>query len=141
MAVAWERVCFPQPSRCSVGPNTGSPLLLLEGCVRSQCSAAVRGNLSPTAVCERAITQVDPACLANRTVGAKLGQGRGLGLSLRDSDQGALSSRVRRLSRSPLGPGGDLREQFLLYVLGEKLHLKVGQGNFPGVLPLLKTLF
>ena len=43
--------------------------------------------------------------------------------------------------RSPVGWGGYLREQLLLYVLGEKLQLKVGQGNFPGVLPLLKILF
>ena len=46
--------------------------------------------------------------------------------------------------RGPLGgpvvQGGDLREQLLLYVLGEKLQLKVGQGDLPGVLPLLKIL-
>lgn len=34
-----------------------------------------------------------------------------------------------------------LREQFLLYVLGEKLQLEVGQGDFSWVLPLFKVLF
>lgn len=36
--------------------------------------------------------------------------------------------------------GGGTGEQLLLYVLGEKLQLKVGEGNFPRVLPLLKIL-
>lgn len=62
---------------------------------------------------------------------SELGQGRGRPRSL--ARCGASPSR-------PVGPGGDSREQLLLYVLGEKLQLKVGEGNFPRVLPLLKIL-
>lgn len=58
MAVARESVCFPQPPRCSVGPNRGSPLVFLEGCVRSLCSAEMTGNLSPTAGFKRVVMQV-----------------------------------------------------------------------------------
>lgn len=66
---------------------------------------------------------------------------RPAGRSARGAPAEASSSQGRGGAlRGPAAQGGDLREQLLLYVLGEKLQLKVGQGDLPGVLPLLKIL-
>lgn len=124
------------------------PSHFLEDRARHECSVEVTEPADVSPLPGLRIQGKESQPLSAKAVGpgeqsepGRAGEARRAHPGVPGSDGGVFPSRAQRFLRTPASPGGDLREQLLLYILGEELQLEVGQGDFPRVLPLLDTLF